>query len=85
MSDNIIAKLDAVLEENLDCNKTIESLDSNLSQEEASLQEGWDDCENEPECPKMSKVISTELNGRTVYIVVYEENGIIHASIRDVY
>ena len=80
MSDNIIAKLDAVLEENLDCNKTIESLNSNLSQEEASLQEGWDDCES-----KMSKVISTELNGRTVYIVVYEENGIIHASIRDVY
>jgi hypothetical protein len=68
--------------------------------EEAALEEGWDACEkcgeafeNEPECPKicglcenkMSKVIQTELNGRMVYIDVYEENGIIHASVRDVY
>jgi hypothetical protein len=48
-------------------------------------EEEEEDEEDEEEDPKMSKVIQTELNGRMVYIVVSEKDGILDACIKDVY
>jgi hypothetical protein len=53
--------------------------------EKNEKEEKEEDEEDEEEDPNMSKVIKTELNGRMIYIVVSEKDGILDACIKDVY